>query len=365
MEIVRRVLGFALVAAAVVNALRRRGTAARASRASRRGRVLDFAGVAAGAWLLSRPAEGRLREVTVSARIGAPPEAVFAAVSDPRKPFLTDNPFTTMTVVGDQTRGAGTVYRWTFTLPLGLRLRFDEVVTEWAEGERFAYRATSGWEMEAVTALAPLDGGTLVTFTLRYRLPGLWHHLMPRWLVAASIWRAIANIGHRVGEEPAGTGTPAGAVPVVEFVVNIAAPPREVFRVVGDPRSKVVWVPGIRRVVMQSGGPLGPGSRYVASSGLGPVEFAFSEEIVQWDPPARLAYRGRSGRGRFLTTWRMEAANGGSRVRCRMDYWFPGGRLGAWLGRIVASLVQAPMSGASARRIKAAVEQGRWPPAGS
>ena len=36
--------------------------------------------------------------VTVKARIGAPPETAFSAIADPRKPFLTLNPFTTTTV---------------------------------------------------------------------------------------------------------------------------------------------------------------------------------------------------------------------------------------------------------------------------
>ena len=71
-----------------------------------------------------------MQEVTVKARIDAPPETVFSAIADPRKPFLTSNPFTTVTVVGEQTAGVGTVYRWKFALPLGLTFRFDEVVTE-------------------------------------------------------------------------------------------------------------------------------------------------------------------------------------------------------------------------------------------
>jgi hypothetical protein len=36
------------------------------------------------------------------------------------------------------------VYRWGFELLLRLTFRFDEVVTEWVEPERFAYRAISG-----------------------------------------------------------------------------------------------------------------------------------------------------------------------------------------------------------------------------
>jgi uncharacterized membrane protein len=126
--------------------------------------------------------------------VDARPETVFAVIADPRKPFLTSNRVTHMEVVGEQTAGVGTVYRWTFRLPFGLRFTFDEVVTEWVEPERFAYRATSGWDIEAVTALAPEDGGTRVTFTLRYRLPEIWGWLIPKWLERLGSDRALANI---------------------------------------------------------------------------------------------------------------------------------------------------------------------------
>src|SRR5829696_2459050 len=144
-----------------------------------------------------------MRDVTVKARCDAPPQTVFWAIADPRKPFLTSNPFTTMTIAGDQTSGVGTVYRWTFELPFGPTFRIDEVVTEWVEPERFAYRAVSGWEMEAVYALAPEDGGTRITFTLRYRFPGVWGRLIPRPLVRLGLRLAFANLRKRVEpEEP-------------------------------------------------------------------------------------------------------------------------------------------------------------------
>ena len=133
--------------------------------------------------------------------VGAPPGVVFSAIADPRKPFLTSNPFTSMTVVGERTAGVGTMHRWTFKLPLGLTFRFEEVVTEWIELKRFAYRAVSGWEMQAVNALAPEDGGTEITFTLSYRFPGLWRWLIPRPLVRLGLRLAFANLRRRVEED--------------------------------------------------------------------------------------------------------------------------------------------------------------------
>lgn len=135
-----------------------------------------------------------MKEVTVVAHINSPCVRVFSSIVDPRKSFLTNNPVTQMEVAGEQTAGTGTIYRWMFTLPLGLTFKFDEVVTEWIEPERLAYCAISGWEMEALAVLMPDNGGTQETFTLRYRTPGFWNWLMPRWLVRLGIQRALANI---------------------------------------------------------------------------------------------------------------------------------------------------------------------------
>ncbi len=150
-----------------------------------------------GLWLW-RAYSSNEQMVTVSTHFPAPREQVFAAIADPQKPFLTRNPITRMEVVGVQRSGAGTVYRWTFTLPLGLRFTFDEAVTEWVEPERFAYRALSGWQMEAINALTPENGGTRLTFTLRYRFPSPWKWLVPQWLVRLGIKRSLVNIERTV-----------------------------------------------------------------------------------------------------------------------------------------------------------------------
>ncbi|MEK7786980.1 MAG: hypothetical protein AAB658_16375, partial [Chloroflexota bacterium] len=75
----------------------------------------------------------KLQQVEVIIHIDALPEIVWPYMSD--LPFLAALPFTTMEVIGKPV-GVGTVYRWTFALPLGLTFRFDEVVTEWVENER-------------------------------------------------------------------------------------------------------------------------------------------------------------------------------------------------------------------------------------
>ncbi len=145
-------------------------------------------------------ARRRLRKphlgIARTAWVAAPPERVFAVVADPRKPFLTGNPIVSMQVVSEQTEGVGTVYRWRFHLPFVGPFGFDEVVTAWEPGRRFAYRALTDWEMTAESRMEPEAGGTRVTFTLDYRLPGVWA-LVPRWLEQWAIDRALASIARR------------------------------------------------------------------------------------------------------------------------------------------------------------------------
>lgn len=132
----------------------------------------------------------QMQRVEASIHIDAPPDAVWAYMSD--LPFIAAFPFTTMEVTGRPV-GVGTQYRWTFALPLGLIFRFDELVMEWAPNERIAYRAISGWEMEAGATLAPESGGTRFHFILRYRLPGLWK-LAPRGFMQWGCRQGLENL---------------------------------------------------------------------------------------------------------------------------------------------------------------------------
>lgn len=83
--------------------------------------------------------------------------------------------------------------------------------------------------------------------------------------------------------------------------MGVTTSPEAAFRVVVDPRSKLLWVPGIRRVEMGSEVPAGPGSRYLASSGIGPLEFVYQEQIVDRVENERITYEGRSRWGCFRT----------------------------------------------------------------
>ncbi len=307
-----------------------------------------------------RSSDGRWRRVEVHADIAASPERVFATIADARKPFLTSNPFTRMELGSAQAEGVGTIYRWTFRLPfgfsfpVGLTVRFEEVVTAWEPARQVGYEATSGWQMRARGKLVPTAFGTRAVFTLGYRLPRPWSWLMPHWLEVLGCHRALANLKRRAeaAEVP--------PVTVFDCLIDFAAPPEEVFQVIGDPRSKLAWVPAIRRVELRTAPPPGPDTRYLASSGLGRAEFAFEEQILDWQPPHRLAYGGASRWGRFRTTWDVAATPTGARAHGRMEYWFPGGQRGRWVGGLAVGLVRRPLQAHTTTRLKRVVELGLW-----
>jgi uncharacterized protein YndB with AHSA1/START domain len=300
-------------------------------------------------------ATGQLRRVQACTGIAATPRQVWAAITEPRKAFLTSNPIARMELGSGQNAGVGTIYRWSFGLPFGgPRLAFDEIVTEWEAERRIAYRATTGWEMRTIGELHPIPSGTRDVFTIEYRLPWPWNLLVPRWLEVLGVRLALASLKRRAEAAHAVDRVQAG-VPVIAFEVDIEAPPEEVFRVIGDPRSKLDWVPAIKRVELRSLGPPGPGTRYLASSAAGPVEFLFEEEITEWCPPHRLAYEGASPWGRFRSTWFVAPTSAGSLARYRMDYWFPGGRLGRLFGGLLSAAFRGAISRRTATRLQQAV----------
>ncbi len=134
-------------------------------------------------------------EVQVSRHLVVSPGAAFAAVSDPRKPFLTESRFMKMRVISEETRGPGTRYRWEFRLPFVRPFGFDEEVTRWDEGHACAYRALTWWKMDAETVVEPELEGSRITYTMRYQLPRPWRRLVPRWFVRLGCQGALRSLG--------------------------------------------------------------------------------------------------------------------------------------------------------------------------
>lgn len=73
---------------------------------------------------------------------------------------------------------------------------------------------------------------------------------------------------------------------VVEFSVEVAAPPELVWDVVGDPRNLPHWDRHIVGIYLPEGD-LGPGSRYRVVMGFLAVRATVRAEILEWEPPVR------------------------------------------------------------------------------
>lgn len=147
-----------------------------------------------------------------------------------------------------------------------------------------------------------------------------------------------------------------------DYTLEVSDGLEETFQVVTDPRSKLLWVPGIRRVVVNSVDPPGPGMRYLASSGIGLLEFVFQEQIVDWIENERVTYKGHSPWGHFKTCVVLEAEQGGTRLHYRMDYAFPATWLGALVGHTIVWVIRQPMEARAVLRLKEVVEKGLWQP---
>ncbi len=99
-----------------------------------------------------------------------------------------------------------------------------------------------------------------------------------------------------------------------EYTSIIAASPEAAFRVISDPRSKLLWVPAIGWVEIESDRPLGLETPYLASAGIGFLKFVFREQIMEWVENRRVAYGGRSPWGEFKTEANIDLCEGGTRL---------------------------------------------------
>lgn len=147
---------------------------------------------------------------------------------------------------------------------------------------------------------------------------------------------------------------------LIEFDVEIDAPPEDVFVVVRDPRSKLLWVPAIQNVRLDDQ-VITTGTTYMASSGVGPFEFEVSERIDTLDEPNRVVYEGQSWLGRFQTTWTITPAESGSRARYRMENWFPATTVSRIFRPLIAAIIRPLLSRKTSQRVKTFVENSLWP----
>lgn len=66
--------------------------------------------------------------------------------------------------------GVGVTTRWTYEFK-GKTYTWDDIVTEWVDNKRIAWKSTSTWQMEDSFDLEPTEKGTRLIYTMDYKLP--------------------------------------------------------------------------------------------------------------------------------------------------------------------------------------------------
>jgi uncharacterized membrane protein len=101
--------------------------------------------------------------------------------------------------------------------------------------------------------------------------------------------------------------------------VEIARRPEDVFAYITDVPRHPEWQEGLVSVTLETGEPLGVGSRVVHKRKLGPGTVATTSEITAFEPPRVVGFRGLDGPIRAEGTQRVEPAGEGARVSFEME----------------------------------------------
>lgn len=78
--------------------------------------------------------------------------------------------------------------------------------------------------------------------------------------------------------------------------IDIDRPPDEVFAYVTDPTRFAEWQHDVVGVRLESGGPVGLGTRFTTTRRIGGVERTMTQEVTEDRPPGRWAVHGSTGR---------------------------------------------------------------------
>lgn len=243
--------------------------------------------------------------VTVSRHIQAPPDKVWALVSD----VTQIGRFSPETFEAEWRGGA--------TGPeMGARfrghVRRNEIgpvywsncrVSAFEEGRVFGFdvvgpgdRALSHWCYE----LEPHDGGTLLTESMRLHpsnvLLGVYDATLGR-LRQGYNERNIATTLARIAavlegtEPPSQTARGSSRPMTVSDTVVVGAPPDEVWQLVADPTCISSFSPENLGADTPSTGPLAVGDRFVGHNKRGPMRWSTACEVVASNPGERFAFR--------------------------------------------------------------------------
>lgn len=176
------------------------------------------------------------------------------------------------------------------------------------------------WRFAAWTAgtLAVYLGSSSVAF------PGLASSAGPVWGGLAVIW-GLVFVG---AVEAARRDGPVH----IEGTVDIEAPPEEVWALLNDFDRMTDWVAFADELTYLSDGPIGEGTVYRETGGIGPMRSESEWRIVEFEPPRRQVHVGGLGVMAPELTMTVAAANGGTRFTQAIELRaFPSVRPLGWL----------------------------------
>jgi uncharacterized protein YndB with AHSA1/START domain len=121
-------------------------------------------------------------------------------------------------------------------------------------------------------------------------------------------------------------------MPTAEFSVEVEATPKQVWKVVADPRNIPAWERHVAGVYVDDERGLGPGSTYAVEMGFMGIGIRVRGEIEEWEPPSRARIRLRGPLDATIETSVASLPRGRSVLRHEVTYTFRG-----ILGRAVAA----------------------------
>jgi uncharacterized protein YndB with AHSA1/START domain len=137
--------------------------------------------------------------------------------------------------------------------------------------------------------------------------------------------------------------------------IHVAAPPERVFAVLADPWCYGEWVVGSQTVRGVDGRWPQPGSRLHHRIGVGPLAIPDNTEVLEVDPPRRLALQARARPlGTARVTLILNPDGGGTRVTMIED---PGDAWTRLLFNPVTHLLVRIRNAESLRRLKRLAER--------
>jgi carbon monoxide dehydrogenase subunit G len=101
----------------------------------------------------------------------------------------------------------------------------------------------------------------------------------------------------------------------VDFTIDIARPPEDVFAYITDLDNVREWQPATEEIRRETEGPMQVGTTYVQAMRMMGRRLETRIEVTELDPPSRFAIRTNGGPVSFRITHHFDASGTGTRLR--------------------------------------------------